>query len=86
MTVVRAFRIAGIAAAFWCAFTFSQAATRAREGTTIEGIHWAIGALSVMFLVNAFLAERFQGAEANLRKDLLWGLAAGGIAIFLGHF
>ena len=84
--MIRALRIAGIAAAFWYAFTLSQEATRAREGTTITGIHWAIGALSLLFGVNAFLAERFQGAEANARKDLLWGLAAGGIAIFLGHF
>jgi len=83
MAVLRALRIAAIAVAFFVAFELSQAATLAREGTTIPGIHWGIGALALLFLVSALVTERTQGPEANVRKDLMWGLASGGIAIVL---
>ncbi len=85
MTALRLLRIAAIAFAFWIVFTLSQAATRAREGVTVPGISWAIGVLSVMFLISALVAEQSQGPEANGRKDLMWGLAAGGIAIVISR-
>jgi len=75
---VRALRIVGIALAFVVAFTISQHATLARTGETIPGILWAIGALSVFFLVGAAATESTQGPEADTRKDLLWGLGLGG--------
>ncbi len=82
VTPPRLLRIAGIAAAFFVAFTVSQAATAARNaGETIPGIHFAIGALSLFFLVGAYATERTQGPEQNVRKDLLWGLGAGGLVI-----
>lgn len=82
MTAFRLLRIFGIAAAFFVAFNLSQAATAARNaGETVPGIGIAIGALSVFFLIGAFANETTQGPEMNARKDLLWGLGGGGIAI-----
>jgi amino acid transporter len=78
-TALRILRIAGIALAFVVVFTISQRATLARTGETVPGIGWALGALSVFFLVGAFATESTQGPEADVRKDLLWGLGAGGL-------
>ena len=83
MTAQRLARIAAFALGFWALFTFSQQATLAREGTTLPGLSWVVGALSLLFLISAVVSERMQGPEANLRKDMLWGLAAGGLAIIL---
>ena len=77
-TAVRALRIAGIALAVVVVFTISQRATLARSGETVPGTLWAVGALSVFFLVGAFATEVSQGPDANTRKDLLWGLGVGG--------
>ncbi len=86
MTIaVRLLRIAGIAIAFVVVFTLSQRATLARSGETVPGTLWAIGALSVFFVVAAFANESTQGPEANVRKDLLWGLGAGGILAIVTH-
>jgi amino acid transporter len=80
MTIaVRVLRIVGVALAFVAVFTISQRATLARGGETAPGTLWAIGALSVFFLVGAFATESSQGPEANVQKDLLWGLGLGGI-------
>jgi len=82
VTPLRLLRIVAFAAAFFAAFTVSQAATAARSGgETVPGIHFAIGALSVFFLVGAYATEQTQGPELNVRKDMLWGLGSGGIAI-----
>jgi hypothetical protein len=83
--MTRALRIAGFALGFAFVFTLSQRATLARYGETLPGISWAIGALSAFFLIGAWATERTQGAEANARKDLLWGLGAGGIIIVLSR-
>jgi hypothetical protein len=83
MTPLRLLRILGIAAGFFVAFTVSQAATAARNaGETIPGIHFAIAGLAVFFLVGAWATERTQGPEQDVRKDMLWGLGAGGVVIF----
>jgi hypothetical protein len=77
-------RIAGIALGFFVIFSLSQQATALRHhGQTAPGLSWAIGILSLLFLVGAFASERTYGAEENPRKDLLWGLGSGGIAIVL---
>jgi len=82
VTPLRLLRIVGFAAGFFVAFTASQAATAARNGgETVPGIAYAIGALSLFFLVGAYATERTQGPEQNVRKDMLWGLGSGGIAI-----
>jgi len=78
----RLVRIVGIAVAFFVAFNVSQAATAARNaGQTVPGMGIAIGALSVFFLIGAIVTEQTQGEEMNPRKDLLWGLSSGGLAI-----
>ena len=82
MSFFRLVRIVGIAAAFFVAFNVSQTATAARNaGQTVPGIGIAIGALSVFFLIGAIVTEQTQGEEMNPRKDLLWGLSSGGLAI-----
>jgi hypothetical protein len=82
VTPLRLLRILGIGAAFFGAFEVSQAATKARTGETVPGIHYAIAALAVFFLIGAWATEQTQGPESNVRKDLLWGLGTGGVAIF----
>jgi hypothetical protein len=76
---IRALRIAGIALAFVVVFTISQQATLARSGETVPGTLWALGALSVFFLIGAFGNEISSRPQADVRKDLLWGLGLGGI-------
>ena len=84
MSIIRPLRIVGVAIAFFAAFTFSQSVTAARSGgETTPGIVPAIAALTVFFTINAFVTERTQGPELNRRKDLLWGLATGGIGIIM---
>jgi hypothetical protein len=83
--VLRVLRIAGFALGFIFAFTVSQRATLARYGETAPGVLWAIGALSTFFLIGAWATERSQGAGANARKDLLWGLGTGGVLIILSR-
>ena len=85
MTALRGLRIAAIAVGFFFIFNLSQHATKVRHGATVPGIGWAIGVLSLIFLVSAIVAERSQGPEDNMRKDLLWGLATGGIGIVLSR-
>lgn len=82
MKPLRLLRIVGIAVAFFVAFNVSQAATAARNaGETVPGIGIAIAALSLFFLIGAIVTEQTQGEELDARKDLLWGLSSGGIAI-----
>jgi uncharacterized membrane protein YidH (DUF202 family) len=83
MTALRLVRIAAIAMAMAGAFGWSQAETLARAGETLPGVHWALGVLSVVFLLSAVAAERTRPETPALRKDLLWGLGGGGIAAIL---
>ena len=86
MSFFRLVRIAGFAVAFFVAFSVSQAATAARNaGQTVPGIGIAIGALSVFFLIGAIVTEKTQDEEMNPRKDLLWGLGGGGMAIVISR-
>jgi hypothetical protein len=78
---LRLARIAGVMIAFVIAFTMSQRATLAREGETVPGIAWAIGVLSMFFLISAFVSERFQESVPVTRRDMLWGLGIGGVGI-----
>jgi hypothetical protein len=83
VTPLRLLRIAAIAIAFALVFTASQQATLARYGETTPGLRWAIGVLTVLFLAGAWATERTHGPDANVRKDMLWGLAAGGVGILV---
>jgi len=84
-TALRLGRIVVFAFVFFLAFTVSQRATLARYGETVPGIVWAIAALSVFFLGAAIATERTQGPDANVRKDLLWGLVGGGFLIVVSR-
>ena len=86
MTFFRLARIVGFAVAFFVAFNVSQAATAARnQGQTVPGIGIAIFVLSLFFLIGAVAMEKTQDEEMNPRKDLLWGLSSGGLAIVAGR-
>jgi len=79
MTALRLARIAGIALLVAVGFTVSQRVTLARTGETVPGVLWAVGALCVFFLTGAIATEASQGPDADVRKDVLWGLGLGGI-------
>jgi peptidoglycan/LPS O-acetylase OafA/YrhL len=82
----RAGRIVAFAVGFLVLFSLSQQATAARyPGEETPGLFWAIGVLSFLFLLGAFAIERLRGGEDDHRKDALWGLGAGGVAIVLLH-
>jgi hypothetical protein len=80
VTASRLIRIGIVAGVFAALFTGSQAATMAREGETVPGVRWAVGTLSVLFLVRAIVTEWTRGPEDDFQKDILWGMAAGGMA------
>jgi len=79
MTALRLARIAGIAILLAGGFYLSQRATLARAGETVPGVLWAVGALCVFFLVGAAATEASQGPDADVRKDVLWGVGLGGV-------
>ena len=76
---IRALRIAAIALALPLLFALSQRVTTARGQPRVPGLSWALGVVSALFLVRAAVTEWGRGPEANVQKDLFWGLAAGGI-------
>jgi hypothetical protein len=78
--ILRALRIAAVTVVLPLLFTVSQRLSEARGHEPVPGINWALGVVSAIFLVRAAVTERFRGPEANLQKDLLWGVAAGAIA------
>ena len=78
MSGLRLLRIAAIAIALPFLFHLSVRVAEASGGEAIPGREWAVGALSLLFLLRALVTEYSQGPEANLQKDLQWGLAAGG--------
>lgn len=79
MTALRLARIAGITSLLAIGFFLSQRATLARSGEMLPGVSWSIGALCVFFLLGAAATEASQGPEADIRKDVLWGLGFGGL-------
>jgi hypothetical protein len=82
---VRLLRSAAVALGFAALFTLSRQATLARGGEDLPGISWALGVVSLIFLVSALTMERMRGGEANLQKDLLWGLGVGGILAIIAR-
>ncbi len=85
MTLLRIIRITAIALGFACVFALSRYTTFVRGGEDLPGISWALGVLSVIFAASAVVSERTRGPEANVAKDVLWGLAAGGIVTILAR-
>jgi hypothetical protein len=80
---LRLSRIAGFAAALCYLFQLSRNASIARGNEDLPGMLWAIGVLSFLFLVRAILSETMPNGPRTMQRDLLWGLAAGGIATIL---
>ena len=85
MSELRLLRIAAIAIALPMLFQLSVRVTEASGGEAIAGREWAVGALSVLFLLRALATEYSRGPEANFQKDLQWGLAAGGALTILSR-
>jgi len=85
MIVLRILRAAVVALVVPILFAASQQATLARGGETLPGISVALAVLSAIFLVSAFMSERLRGREANLQKDVFWGLGVGGILTILSR-
>ena len=83
--LLRLVRIAASALGFAVIFLLSRQATAARGGEDLPGLSWTIGVLSVIFTASAIVSERTRGPEANLQKDFLWGLAAGGVLVVLSR-
>jgi len=84
--MIRFLRITLIAFVLPVLFATSQRISEARGNEPVPGLSYAVGVLAVLFLVRAFVTEHMRGPEANLQKDLLWGLAAGAIATIISRF
>lgn len=76
--IVRLLRIAAIAAALPLAFGTSRRVGEASGNPQVPGLFWAIGVLSLLFLLRAVATEWSRGPEDDRTKDFLWGVAAGG--------
>jgi hypothetical protein len=85
MSVGRLLRITAFAVALPLVFHLSQRIATAGGSEPVEGLEWAIGALSVLFFLRALATEYSHGPEANFHKDLQWGLAAGGVLTILSR-
>jgi hypothetical protein len=83
MSVGRLLRIAAFAIALPLVFQLSQSVAAASGNEPVEGLGWAIGALTILFFLRALATEYGHGPEANFHKDLQWGLAAGGVLTIL---
>ncbi len=83
MIILRLIRIAAIALGFACLFALSRYATLVRGGEDLPGISWTLGVLSAIFTASAVVSERMRGPDTSAAKDVLWGLAAGGIITIL---
>jgi hypothetical protein len=77
MALVRAARIAAIAVALPFAARLSQRVGEASGNPPVEGTHWALAVLAVLFLVRAAVSEFSRREAATGLIDLQWGLAAG---------
>lgn len=83
MSAGRLVRIAVIACLLPAAFRLSQRVAAANGNPPVEGIAWALGALSFLFLLRAIATEYARGPEADFQKDLQWGIALGGVLAIL---
>ena len=77
--MLRALRIGALTCVLPLVFWVSRRVSEARGQEPVPGLSWALGVVAVLFLVRAAATEWERGPEANLQKDLLWGLAGGAI-------
>jgi hypothetical protein len=83
LPIVRILRIGAVALVVPLAFALSRRVSEASANPQAPGYFWAVGVLSVLFLIRAAVTEWSHGPEANGMKDLLWGVAAGGLLTVL---
>jgi len=77
---LRLIRIGGIAVLFALVVRISRLATAARaQGAALPPVAGPLAAISVVLLFAALVAEKARGPEANLQKDMLWGISLGGL-------
>lgn len=81
--ILRAVRIVAVTTGLAWLFRLSQRAGEVRGNPVLPGTEWAIGILTVLFLVRAIITERTRGSEDDWQKDLLWGLTGGGLVTLL---
>ena len=63
---MRLLRIAAIAVALPLALPPLQRVADGRRQEPVEGLEWALGALSILFFLRALATEYSRGPEANL--------------------
>lgn len=85
MSLLRWLRIVLIAATLVFLFNVSQTVGEMRGNPPVPGLSWSLGVLSLLFVFRAAVTEYGRGPEANLQKDLLWGLGAGGVLAILSR-
>jgi len=85
MNAGRWLRIAAFAIALPLAFDLSQRVAAASGNEPAPGLLWALGALTVLFFLRALATEYSRGPEANVQKDLQWGIAIGGVLTILSR-
>jgi len=81
--ILRSARIVAVGLGLAFLFRLSHQASIARGQEPVAGMSWAIGIISLLFLVRAVIMERTRDARDNLQKDLLWGLSLGGLLTVL---
>ncbi len=85
MTGLRALRIAAFAIALPLLFNLSQQIGRGSGQESTPGVLWALGALTILFFLRALATEYSQGPEADVQKDVQWGITAGGVITILSR-
>ena len=83
--MLRIVRIAAVAGALRALFALSAQVNTARGNSPLPGLPYALGVLSLLFFVRALVMERGGSPGSDFEKDLLWGLAAGGVLCILSH-
>jgi len=83
MIALRVLRISAIAATLVYLFHLSHQAGIDRGNEELPGVLWAIGVLSMLFFIRAFVTEMVNEDRSAFQKDFLWGLCAGGVATIL---
>jgi hypothetical protein len=82
---VRLLRIAVVTVALPVLFEISQRVGEARGNPRLPGVLVALGVLSVLFLLRAFVSEATPGAASSAQRDVLWGLGLGGVVTILSQ-
>lgn len=86
MTPLRAVRIIVVAGVLVFLFNISQDVAALRGNPPVPGLEWSFAVLSLVFLFRAAVTEYGRGPDADLQKDVLWGLGSGGFLAILSRW